>query len=148
MSDFQSTIAVLEQTMKDARETARNAFMGELKKVFANHPELKVMTWTQYTPYFNDGDTCTFDVNSAHVSNYESVSPWGEWDDEEEDEPDDFFVIDLGYGREANRYPVLKELNKFMQSQLGNDVLEFAFGDHVQVKVTATGIDVSEYDHD
>jgi len=148
MSDFQATITALEQTMQEARNTARNAFLGELKKVFANHPELKVMTWAQYTPYFNDGDTCEFSVHDAYVSNYETISPWGEWDDDEDEEPDDLVTIDLGYGREAKQYPDLMALNTFMKSQLGRDVLQFAFGDHVQIKVTATGITVDEYDHD
>lgn len=147
MSDFQSTIAKLEQAVKEARETARNAFMDELKKLFANHPELKTMTWSQYTPYFNDGDPCSFSVNDAYISNYTDISPWGEWTGDD-DEPEDLFAIDLGWGDEARQYPDLIELNKFMQSKLGCDVLEFVFGDHVQVHVTATGIEVDEYEHD
>jgi hypothetical protein len=29
-------------------------------ELFEEFPELESFSWTQYTPYFNDGDTCEF----------------------------------------------------------------------------------------
>lgn len=32
--------------------------------LFSDFPRLKAITWSQYTPYFNDGDPCVFGVNT------------------------------------------------------------------------------------
>lgn len=153
MSNFKTTIDGLQATIDKARTTARHAFMDELKQIFKKHPELKVMKWSQYTPYFNDGDSCTFTVHDAYVCNYEGISTWGEWEGTDEDgntmaEPHDLNVCYLGGSTGAKAFPELHELNTFMQSQLGNDVLEEEFGDHVEVCVTRTGIVITEVDHD
>lgn len=34
--------------------------------LFDNHPELHATGWRQYTPYFNDGDPCSFGVYYEH----------------------------------------------------------------------------------
>lgn len=49
---------------KQLQEQAKTLFLESAKSVFENHPDLKSFSWTQYTPYFNDGDTCEF---SAHT---------------------------------------------------------------------------------
>ena len=30
-------------------------------------PEVEAVRWTQYSPYFNDGDVCEFGVNDPHI---------------------------------------------------------------------------------
>jgi hypothetical protein len=55
-----------------AFEKKKQAFVTELRKefptmfteLFAQAPKLKSVSWTQYTPYFNDGDTCEFSANT------------------------------------------------------------------------------------
>ena len=36
------------------------------KEIFTKYPELESFGWSQYTPYFNDGDTCIFSANDVH----------------------------------------------------------------------------------
>src|SRR5688572_33247641 len=36
----------------------------QFKNIFEEYPDLDRISWTQYTPYFNDGDECVF---SAYV---------------------------------------------------------------------------------
>lgn len=75
-----------------AFEEKKQAFIIELRKefptmfsdIFTTAPKLKSVSWTQYTPYFNDGDTCEF---SAHVSDLD-INGRSEYDDDDEDDID------------------------------------------------------------
>src|SRR5688572_125580 len=50
----------IKKRMKDGGER----LVGEhLKELLAAHPKIEAVKWTQYTPYFNDGDPCVFSVN-------------------------------------------------------------------------------------
>lgn len=70
----QKKYAALRQQIVDARvkmqETAKGLFTEMSAELFAENPELVSFSWTQYTPYFNDGDVCEF---SCH-GDYPSVS--------------------------------------------------------------------------
>lgn len=41
----------------------QQVFYDVVKQLFSKHQCLKVIQWSQYTPYFNDGDECVFTVN-------------------------------------------------------------------------------------
>jgi len=47
------------QRMYDQTQTLVEAAAGRL---LDSTPEIEQVHWVQYTPYFNDGDACTFDV--------------------------------------------------------------------------------------
>lgn len=144
-ASFQETVARLRKTMDDARAEAKNAFLAELKSIFTRHPEIKVITWVQYTPYFNDGDACEFSIGEINAANYEDISHYGEWEGEDE-EPADLKVFTEW--RSNYKIQDLDDLIKFMQSSLGEEILEFAFGDHVSVRVTPSGVSIDDYDHE
>lgn len=135
-------------------EKSKVMFTNICTKLFEKHPKLESFGWRQYTPYFNDGEECTF---SAHV-----------------DEPDingidgyraNFqleFVTDYGGKQDpaTKQYP--KKLNENYSPEVAaaqKDVVEFLqnidesvlrdlFDDHVRVTVTRAGTDVEEYEHD
>jgi hypothetical protein len=52
-----------EEMRKDGKEALKEAF----SEFFTLHPLAKAIVWTQYTPYFNDGDACTFSVNDFEL---------------------------------------------------------------------------------
>ena len=57
----------LRKEFEDARSNmGQTVFKDTVSKWFAKHPEFKMVFWTQYTPYFNDGDSCTFSVHEAN----------------------------------------------------------------------------------
>lgn len=56
-------IRELEAFKEEFQKKARTALNTEFKEFFAAHPQVERIVWTQYTPYFNDGDTCEFSVN-------------------------------------------------------------------------------------
>lgn len=70
MSAFENiTNKIAEQNAKI--EALRKAHMKELqgdfnqiiKLFFDECPKVQAVVWSQYTPYFNDGDECVFSVN-------------------------------------------------------------------------------------
>jgi hypothetical protein len=44
------------------------AVKDAFKDLFDKFPEVRSVVWCQYTPYFNDGDTCTFGVHEFDVN--------------------------------------------------------------------------------
>jgi hypothetical protein len=122
LGDLQTTLDelnVLKETLySKIRQEGRRALEEGFAKVFKQHPEILSITWMQFTPYFNDGDACTFSVNE----------PDFEIEGEKSSELEDF-LCDLSY-----------------QILDAKKVLEWVFGDHIRVTVTPEGI-TTDYCH-
>lgn len=62
-------MGVLER-LKQAESAAGEAFVElvkeEAKRIFDATPVYDRITWSQYTPYFNDGDVCEFRVHGVY----------------------------------------------------------------------------------
>jgi len=52
----------LEEVRKEHMRKLQEAFR-EVTKEFFNETPVQAVIWTQYTPYFNDGEECVFGVN-------------------------------------------------------------------------------------
>jgi hypothetical protein len=51
-------LAAEHKKFKDEfKERAKGAMRAAFSSFFAANPDITKITWTQYTPYFNDGDT-------------------------------------------------------------------------------------------
>ena len=143
-----------EEEYKKLEEKAKSMVFDEFKKVFERHSELTAIVWTQYTPYFNDGDTCEFGVHDFTITNLpveeiQNVTGWGEYDGEYLTEgPDATHFVTSLWGSSSNDFPDVVALEKFASTTIGEGVFKGAFGDHVIVRVTRDGIDTEEYDHD
>jgi hypothetical protein len=136
-----------EKIKEEMVATATSAVKLEFEKVFTAYPELTYVCWTQFTPYFNDGEECTFSVNSFAIGNapdMDDVSAYGEYDGDEEGIWSDDYLS----GEAREKYIKVYELQQFCESEIGEDVLRAAFGDHSVVTVTREGIDVQEYEHE
>lgn len=48
---------------KEVAENSKPLFTEAIKDIFAKHPALLYITWTQGTPSFNDGDPCRFSIH-------------------------------------------------------------------------------------
>lgn len=95
MSAFENiTSKIAEQNAKI--EAMRKAHMAELQKdfneiiklFFDECPKVQAIIWSQYTPYFNDGDECVFGVNEPNfvTKNFDRddlLNPYEYEDDEE-----------------------------------------------------------------
>lgn len=130
------------EQIKKLREESAALVKPLLQQFITDFPEVRQVRWTQYSPYFNDGEACVF---SLHTFGF-----YFEGDD----------LDDSVYEHEIYRYEDFDkkevcspetfsaccELERQLRQVEGE--LESLFGDHAQVTVTADGVDVEEYDHD
>lgn len=144
-----------------------------IEKILAD-PRVSAIRWTQYTPYFMDGEVCVFSAGDLQVrvlgapeelNNEDYLCFYGHNDD---DLPGRFAysaspVVNGGQPRKwsyNNRQyedcgPVLPPLEsaeeiKNLERDLEHfeDVLRDTFGDHAMVTVTRESVTVDFYDHD
>ena len=181
INNIKSTIRLLnnqigkleEKVNKESKKLITKGF----KDLFKKYPDLKSFSWTQYTPYFNDGDECIFGANTEYLSINAS---------EEEESVYQLrkFLDDLEHPRKAinaltkrieeykkNKwdYAYLEESIKTIQNSsiedtkaklkmledidsvlscISNDTYRDMFGDHVKVTVTKEGWTTESYEHD
>lgn len=107
----------------------KQIFTEAAKQLFNKWPQLKSFSWSQYTPYFNDGDTCVFSINHF----------------EPEINGVDYF--DSEASGMTNFEEVRDEVSDLLQQFDDNDFLAM-FGDHAKVTVTVDGIEIEGIDHD
>lgn len=141
----------LESLQKEL-DDAKLSYMNKAKKVFMEnlfppffeaHPEIKVVYWVQYTPYFNDGDQCVFNVGEVCLAD---VLP---------EEMEDFNLYESFVGgKETWRVPKhLKDDFNSISTFISNneELMLDLFDDHAQVIVyneTPIRIESEEYEHD
>lgn len=149
IDEIKAEMAAMEQRKQAYMASQKEALGNALRALLEKHPTAKCLAWSQYTPYFNDGDPCTFRANEIHVEidgvkadgdgPGDTLSPW-----------------DIGYRVEQGEIfatPEIKSLHKDLEAlnsaTSGLDALFLhAFGDHAEVRVTRDGITVEEYEHD
>ena len=128
-----------------------------LKHIFEKYPTLESFGWTQYTPYFNDGEACVFYADTDYITVNDEYLDDASWSQE-------IRVLNWGtWNQELKKYegridepnpdydPVLSEASNEITSFLNNFDNDFylsKFGDHAQITVTRDGVDISDYDHD
>lgn len=136
----------------------RENFHGMAKEIFAAYPELKSFGWRQYTPYFNDGEACTFRSNheSPTINGFNS-----DWDEEVEEGAIDIVTnskstmsnSSTGWNDVPNpNYnpyygEIVDTLIEFL-GQFDDDDMYDLFNDHVKVHITVEGFTTEEYNHD
>ncbi|MET9120002.1 hypothetical protein [Streptomyces sp. NPDC004528] len=144
---------------------------GTLLKTVIEHPEVKLVGWHQYTPYFNDGDVCEFSASGVYVITVHDAEQY-----EELQENDPYMVEEtfsssadhptLGgrpwiydrttfkgeYGPYEGNYPELWEAVDALATAIGSgssdSVLLGHFGDHAKILVTTDKIEIEHYSHD
>lgn len=140
--------------------------LAPLFQALLDDPTIVEFGWTQYTPYFNDGDTCEFGVNGLWVKTTDDVewSEGGDFDsyelevayehrslgqiESDWDEVARKYVNKRYEGPDEDRYNRCKELDRALQSGAFETELLKTFGDHAQVTVSKNGIEVDSYSHD
>jgi hypothetical protein len=150
---FDEMNAEMQALRENYQKRGQEIFKLAFKEFFDSNPEVYVVGWRQYTPYFNDGDTCEFNCYAeyAFVSNakdYENIE-WGEYSGDEEG----VWIADSDYGdTNEDMIPesVIANTNalRSLLAKIDEDVFLDMFGDHVQVFATREGFDVQDYSHD
>lgn len=135
-------IATLVGKFTEAKTELKATLMAqmdvELKTIFTKHPKLESFSWRQYTPYFNDGDTCVFGVRNDELDIVFDGKSFWDWDAR-------------NTRADGARTPDLKAAWDDIRAVLDVVPEEFyadLYGDHVTVTVTADGATAEEYSHD
>jgi acyl carrier protein phosphodiesterase len=144
----------VKEARKKYQEEMKKISKTEMKemfdKIFEEHPELQGLYWTQYTPYFNDGDACVFGLGALHYYTNETLKnfladPEGYSEEEFFEDPPEHWEWSCSKGTPLQNS--VKELEHEMNEN--EQVFEDVFGDHVQVTVLrGNDIEVETYYHD
>jgi len=124
--------AARAQMKKNGQEALKEAFV----EFFNAHPEVSALQWRQYTPYFNDGDPCTFRRNEVEVQLAA-------------DEDGEFYDSDYGLPEElkADWDKAAGAIDE-LEGLIDDDLALTLFDDGVIVTATIDGFEVVEYNHD
>jgi len=140
----------LAKEKKKYQEKAKNILKGCLQDFMKAHPNVKAISWVQYTPYFNDGEECTFSMHDPTFCTKEITLEEME-DTYTYDEP--WFDVGGSYDRFGKNsglsikdWEDCSELKSTLASF--EEEMKFLFGDHVRVIVTPEGVHTYEYEHD
>jgi hypothetical protein len=149
LTEIQNQLEQYHEVVKKAKdELAKNGqemFAKAVKEIFEENKDwLESFSWTQFTPYFADGEVPEFYANhddpeingeNAYDVNFlkESIGPYHNRTPNPDYMPE--------------RTEIVNQLKKLINS-LGEETLQEIFGDHVKVTITINGIATEEYDHD
>ncbi len=134
LEKIQIEIDNFNKKKQDLINELKPEFSNLFKNVFETYP-IDAFKFTQYTPYFNDGDECIFNVNECY-----NVKLNGE--EEFTDKYDDKI-----YNKDSWKQ-CFKEINSILQS-IPEDFMKEMFDNHVEITINKNGyIKVEEYEHD
>jgi hypothetical protein len=140
MRQYQIQINLLQAKFRDEFTSISSSF-------FEAVPSIKSITWSQYTPYFSDGDECIFSVNSIEFASDENEDQETYRDFSDEDE----FSCELYSLKNKNKLSpeqitLCEKMEEIIQSN--DNLMKDIFGDHVLVILTKGASNVSDYKHD
>jgi len=146
---------VEQRPREEFEELVRNVLADDLVVEFG---------WTQYTPYFNDGDVCEFGAGGIWVRT--TNDPKGS-EGEDEYGVAEHLSVDYGHptlgkethpngyqnpgvyeGDHPDTFHLCQQLNRAIDGGQFDHLLLELFGDHAEVVVSRNGITVESYSHD
>jgi hypothetical protein len=167
--------ARINELKKQVQKELQAEFTGALAELFDAYPFVKSLGFTAYTPYFNDGNTCEYNVHHDDCE----FNGYDEYEDEPQgegvnvlklaretiyvEEPNpDYNPVAGSWAKEGREThwvekpnpdfnPLYKEAVDAFRSALAvvdDDNWVDMVGDHVKVTITREGIETDEYDHD
>ena len=144
-----------EKQKKVLMESFKQSMEQLCKDLFEVVPSIKCISWTQYTPYFADGDECIFSLNTFNFYNFVPEDLGYDAEDVEYEEDQWGFSMATYYDNKYSKkktkvtqedFNVLKKFFDIMNAN--EDFLKEVIGDHVQVILTSEEMKVEEYEHD
>lgn len=150
-------LKLLKEQVEILNRELRQVYSDGLKEyandIFKKFPFIKGFSWTQYTPYFNDGEPCEFGINADYP---DILIPF---DDGENEWVDLNHIVHYSTGKVRDEYKdfikkeEVEELDEAI-SEFASEVL-YPFENQLQallgegrVVVTPDGVEVEEYNHD
>ena len=126
----------IDAIKKDLMYQVKIVFIKESKELLETAPEdILGFRWVQYTPYFNDGDTCTFYANTEAelIDNHSR---------------EEGFSYEYYCPNTKEAKDLKQKLDKLLGEFNDDEYLDM-FGDHCMVEILKDGtINIQEYDHE
>lgn len=157
----QQTIDTFVQEYNDFRSAFQKRAQEKFKEVFKEfwneNPGINSVVWTQYAPYFNDGDPCVFGIHSLTFSNAtepDDISNlrWEEYDGETEGiwGCGNWGIEKIAKKHQGVNPESTKILSTFIHSDPMEGVLEGMFGSDNRIVATREGFTSEDYsgEHD
>lgn len=132
-NSFLDRLSAIEKEYEDKilalQPELRRLLLDIAKEIFAADEKLTGISWTQYIPYFNDGDECIFGI--------QGIAILGENEDGDEEEYWEGYY--QGSAREI--------VSLFYEMLYTCDDLENVFGSHAKISIDRDDddFDVNEY---
>lgn len=168
LDSIKAKIAEINKQKEELTSQLRKEFAPMLTPLFEKSKgKIQSIGWTQYTPYFNDGDECVFRVNldldcgirvngdvlyeqeEMFGSSLYALSKYGtdQYESWIAKYPEDKINEDTK-GQDLLLYGLLLEFQEILSS-IDDEFYKDLFGDHVLVTVHADGtVETEEYEHD
>ena len=133
--------------VRPCKRKGKKAFTEYIKSLFDKYGAIEDLRWVQYTPWFNDGDTCEFGVEEACMK-LVTGEVLGEWyyDSDDNEGEDNESEVKLSQTERKELEAVLEEFSDKINA-LG-DTMEAVFGNHVKIYVTRDGVRIEGFEHD
>lgn len=132
LNKIKAELDIFAAKKKELVEELRKQWSALFEELFNKSKCIESISWSQYTPYFNDGEECVFRPNT-------------DWLDINEE---DYYDRDSIEGWDESEEAIIKEI-KTLLGDIPEDFLKELFGDHVQITIKKSGeIVVTEYDHE
>jgi hypothetical protein len=147
LKEMKKQIADAKKAIKDQ---AKDLFKELTADLFSGNPSLVNFSWSQYTPYWCDGDVCEFGANTdsptVRVKFDGQIVRYSDYETVIVDEDDVEFEVEAGkYEKECER--ICKAVSKIL-GQFDDEDFEMMFGDHVEVTVSPKKVTTDSYDHE
>src|SRR5262245_8220752 len=138
MEELKELKTRLDNTKEEIAKLVKHLLWREFQDLFLKWPEAEAIRWTQYTPYFNDGDPCVFRFNG------DTTIKLGDRTINNEDG----FFEDWEFDEGSKERDLLQRIHDSLE--ISEYVLQSIFGDYVQVTVWRgkEEAEVEDYDHD
>lgn len=144
-----------QQFVQEFSKKAQENLKIFLNQFFEENPGVNVITWTQYAPYFNDGEPCEFCVHDPTFSNAVDPDDIKQLYDGFYDGEDESIWAVASYSSKNEKIndvnmQSVSTLSKFITSEAMEDVLRTVFGEDNRIIITRDGIVSEDYsgDHD
>lgn len=132
LNKIKTELDIFEAKKKQLVEELRKEFPQMFVELFNKSKCIESVSWTQYTPYFNDGEECVFSANTD----------WLDLNGE------DYYSRDEIEGWDKTEEAIIQEIKNVLGS-IPEDFFRELFGDHAQITLKKNGdIIVTEYEHD
>lgn len=175
LEQIKAKVAEINKQKEELVSQLRKDFAPMLQPLFEKSSgKIQSISWSQYTPYFNDGDECVFSVHADldYSLKLNGVS-FDDYDEDEEDQlfgskeygmrkylegedvyqdwikryPDDTLNPDTK-DEDLRLYKIAQEFESVLNS-IDDEFFKDLFGDHVEVTVYADGrVETERYEHD